>query len=238
MRTIKEAKTSNYMNSETEKAQALETRSFEARLSLLDVEMLYRSMLVRLTKRYSPEEMSFLIGEQPLFIGKMEELQRVQACMSKLWENYWLVNEFGSSFLMPNSPVEEEMGNYQLVKTTYADRTMYQMNKLCEHGKKEKIFLLKDDNHAVDKCPKSTKQEEDALQIAIQALIDLNYLENERSSHQLFMRCQPLIYDPIKPKNLFRVLTAFIKQKSNPRLKRVKSKYLGYGYVAVNESSN
>ncbi len=225
------------MNSETRQDQPLETKSFETCLSLLDVEMLYRSMLIRVTKRYSPEEMSFLIGEQPHFIGKMEELHGVQACMNKLWENYWLTLEFGTGFLMPNHPVDEEMGNFQLVKTLYHEKTMLQMNRIFDHGKKE-IFILKDENHAMDKYPESTKDEEHAIHIAIQALIDLNYLEEERSPYQLFRRCQSLIYDHIRPRNLFRVLTTFTQQKTYPKLTRLKSKYSDYQYIAVEKPIN
>lgn len=226
------------MNTESKNAQTLsaaETQTFEARLSLLDVEMLYRSMLIRFIKRYSPEEMSFLIGEHPLFISKMEELQRLQYCMGILWEKHWLVSEFGSSFLMPTYPVAEEMGNYQLVKTIYSDRTTYQMNKIHHDGDNEIIFVLKEDNHVVEEFPRSTKQEENALHIAIKALIDLNYFEKERSAHQLLKHCQSLIYDHIEPKNLSKVLTSFTHQKHFPKLKRVKTKHWGYEYVMVEQ---
>lgn len=200
-------------------------------MSLLDVEMLYHSMLIRISKQYSPEELSFLIGEQPSFICKMEELQRVEYRMNILWKKHWIVSEIDPALLFPRRPVEEEMGDYQLIKTVFADKVMYQMNQLSKFGEVEVKFLLRDDNHEVDYYPDSTKQQQKSLRTAIQALIDLNYFSEERSTYQLFLKCDHLVNNYFRPIDLYHVLTEFTKQKVYPKLLRVKTKYSGYKYV-------
>ncbi|SEO07362.1 hypothetical protein SAMN05216436_13133 [bacterium A37T11] len=82
--------------------------------------------------------------------------------------------------------------------------------------------------------PDSSEKEKKSINVAIQALIDLQYFRKERSPYQLLLRCQSLMYDDhIKLINIYHALTAFSKQKTYPKLKRVKSKYSGYEYVAI-----
>jgi|GEM_PF-4206380 len=222
----------NLESEQKDKLENVETTSYEAWLSLLDVVMLYRSMLIRVTKRYSAKEVSFLMGEKLSYIGEMEQLQHVNFRMNIIWKKHFMIHTEGAATLFPSYPVGDGMGNFQLVKTVYPDRILYQVNQRYHDGTIETLFLLWDDTHAVDPYPDETEEERKSLYTAIQALVDLNYFKEERSPYEVFLKCQSLIYNHIKPINLYQVLNRFIKQKGYPKLKQVKTKYSGYKYVA------
>lgn len=224
------------MNSNCEQKEIMQTAkttSYEEWLSRLDVVMLYRSMLIRVTKRYSAKEVSFLIGEKLSYIGEMEQLQHVNFRMNIIWKKHFMIHTEGAATLFPSYPVGSEIGNFQLVKTVYPDRILYQMNQRYHDGTVETLFLLWDDTHAVDPYPDATEEERKLLHTVIQALMDLNYFHEKQSPYKLFLKCQSMVYDHIKPINLYHVLTAFTKQKVYPKLKRVKTKYSGYQYVMI-----
>lgn len=141
-------------------------------------------------------------------------------------------------FFQEHEPSDLGKHAYRLTKTVYKDRVLYQMEQLLKSGEAEPLFIVWDQNHDTDYYPDSTKKEQESLRIAVQALIDLNYFNQERSSRDIFRRCQSLVWEYINPMNLYQVLTSFTRQKTYPKLKRVKSKYSVFNYIAVKSYPN
>lgn len=223
---------------EEKKTQAAESTSYEARMSVFMIGSIYKIMIHRACKRYSPEGLSFLAGKDLSFIEKIEQMRLPNITLTDMSRIGNAIGVASIAYLFQeHDPSDREKHEYRLTKTVYKDKILYQMEQLSKNGKTQTLFIVWDENHDTDYYPDSTKQEQASIQVAIQALIDLNYFHKERSSRDIFSKCQSLVWEYIDPMNLYHALSTFTGQKTYPKLKRVKTKYSKFNYIAVQKST-
>lgn len=232
-------KATNLMNLEAEKEhpQTAKVTSYEARMSVFMIGTIYKIMIHRVCKRYSPEGLSFLMGKELSFIGKVEQMGHPNITLTDMGRIGEATGATNLAYLFQeHGPSDLEKHTYRLTKTICKDRMLYEMVQLLKNGKTETLFVVWDENHETDYYPHSTHQEQESVRIAVQALIDLNYFYKQRPASEIFRECQSLVWEYLNPMNLYQVLTAFTKQRTYPKLKRVKSKYSAYEYITIEKS--
>ncbi|WP_262249065.1 helix-turn-helix domain-containing protein [Parapedobacter soli] len=208
--------------------------SYEAKLSLLMMNTIYRIILHRITNHYSPDELAFLMGRKPTFISEIEQLKHRDLDIQDFYKIARVLGvENAGSLYHDHDPSDEREFTYRITKIINPEGILYQMDRLLENGEPEMLFLLKDENPNLDYYEHSTEREKESLRIAVQALIDLNYFHKERTPREIFAKCKGLLWGYIKPRNLHDVLTAFTKQKAYPRLRHKVSKELGHYYILI-----
>lgn len=224
------------MNLETDKKhpETVEATSHEARMSVFMIGTIYKIMIHRVCRRYSPEGLSFLMGKELSFIGKVEQMGHPNITLTDMGRIGEATGAASLAYLyQEHEPYDREKHTYRLTKTIWKDRILYEMVQLLENEKTETLFVVWDENHDTDYYPHSTNQEQESIRIAVQALIDLNYFHKQRPAREIFRECQSLVWEYINPMNLYQILTAFTKQRTYPKLKRVKSKHSAYEYIAI-----
>lgn len=225
------------MSSKNEKEalrNPVEITTYEARMSTFMIGIIYQTMIHRACKRYSPKGLSFLAGKDLLFVEKIEQMKLPNITLTDMSIIGKVVGAASVAyFFQEHEPSDLEKHVYRLTQTVYKDKILYQMEQLLKSGKADPLFIVWDKNHDTDYYPDATKEEQESLRIAVQALIELNYFHEQRSSIDIFRTCQSLVWEYMNPMNLYHVLTAFTRQKRYPKLKRVKSKYSVFNYVAV-----
>jgi hypothetical protein len=218
--------------------EPLETFSYQAKICRFNADVVYRILLLRIAKQYSPQEMSFLMGESLSFMNKIESLKYTSIYLSDIIRmKEVLGGSFGiqcfTSSLAPFAKWEKEL--HKLTKTIYDDLIIYQMEKCLDNGKAVHIFTLQDSNHSTDYFEHSTEEELASLKRTIETLLHNGYFETPTTPLEIFEKCKSFLFDFIKPKNLYTTLTAFTKIKEYPKLQCKKSKELGYYYIKADK---
>lgn len=226
------------VKTKTEHKQSHESTSYEAKLSLVTMNAIYRIILMRIANHYSPEDLSFLMGRKLSFFDEFERLEHPDLYLDELADIGKGLGATDLSFFHhQHKPFDHSTFIYRLTKTTNSEGILYHMERLLDKDKTETLFILKDENPEIDYYENSTEAEKESLKIAIEALMALNYFHKERTPYELFVKCKGLLWDYIKPMNLFAVLSGFTKQKTYPKLRYKSSKQLGYHYVMVEKLS-
>ncbi|MGK6350414.1 hypothetical protein [Parapedobacter sp. DT-150] len=216
------------------KAQSPESSSYEAKLSLVTMNAIYRIILQRIANHYSPEELSFLMGRKLSFFGEIERLEHPDLYLDELADIGKGLGAADLSFFHhQHNPADDSRFTYRLTKTINSEGILYHMERLLDEDKTETLFILKDENPEIDYHKHHTEDEKESLKIAVDALMALNYFHKERTPHELYVKCKSLLWDSIKPMNLYAVLHRITKRKTLPKLKYKWSKQLGYHYVIV-----
>jgi len=214
--------------------EPLETISHQAEICRFNADVLYRVLLLRIAKQYSPQEMSFLMGKPLDFVDKIERLQNMSfylddiVKMNKVLGSSFHIGCFTSS-LSPFIKAEKEL--YQLSRNVYDDHITYQLVMCLDHNKTVNVFILQDNNPLSDYFEHSTEQELASLKRIIETLLQNGYFDCERCPFEIFEKCKSFLSDYIKPRNLYIALTSFTKRKEHPKLQYKKSKELGYYYI-------
>lgn len=217
-----------------EQKQNSTSTSYEAKLSLLMMNTIYRIILHRINNRYSPDELAFLMGRKPTFVEEIEQLKHRDLDIQDFYEIAGALGVNNAASLYHNhDPFDKREFTYRITKIINPEDILYQMDRLHDNGESETLFLLKDENPDLDYYEHSTEREKKSLEIAVQALIDLNYFHKERTPFEIFEKCKGLLWDYIKPKNLHGVLTTFTKQRAYPKIRCRVSKELGHHYILI-----
>lgn len=216
--------------------ELLETFSYQAKICRFNADIIYRILLLRIAKQYSPQEMSFLMGQSLNFMDKIETLQYTAIYMSDIFKMKEVLGAgFGlecfTSFLFPLAKQEKEL--YLLHKEVYDDYIIYHMVKCLHQEKTVTAFMLQDNNPATDYFEHSTAEEIASLNRIIDTLLHNGYFNSERSPLEIFEKCKNFLFDHIKPRNLYTALSSFTKNRDYPKLQYKKSKEHGYYYVKI-----
>lgn len=182
--------------------------------------VIYRVLLHRIGKRYSAEELSFLLGKNLSFIAHLEQLRFDTIELGLICEIAIALNLKDSSEIFSMSLPVKYIGDslFQMCITHCEHRIIYQLNKLFPDESNEIQFFLQqecfdpNDYYSLD-------NDISKLLIVINQLLDGNYFDIRKSPLELFRRCTELSDFKVTPRLVYQTMNKIIKKQEFLKLK-------------------
>jgi len=202
----------------------------------LEILIIYRMMVLRIAEHLSGEEVSFLMGKPLDYFDKIETFKRRSILALDLYFFTVVLNfeDPGSAypiFVKPNNA----KNNYEMIISNYEDFVSYEVRQLDANNILVKtIFLLLDNNHAVERVYVSTADELEKLKLLMEELFKEGYFKDERTAYEIRYTCASRLESNVKPKMLMKTLQTYLTEKDGFNLIQRKSSKLNFnGFVYI-----
>ncbi|AOM77256.1 hypothetical protein [Pedobacter steynii] len=209
---------------------------FSARMSSLNVAMLYSFMLKRIAKGYSTSEISFLMGYTTDFIKQKEELKSIGFSFEDIHCFKQAMEEQSLRAFAPGYENQNYTADYLLIKQVEGPGIHIKMLRIAEDQSETLMFQLLEENPAYARH-QTINQENAALARAImKVLFEGRLFYTPQMPLTIYQRCRSAVgSENIDPKHVQAALSELSNKKDFPRLKRIRSKEYGCMYEKVFE---
>lgn len=207
-----------------------------ARLSSVNLGILYSFMIKRISRGYSTAETSFLMGYSIDFIKQKEELKSIGFSFADMYTFKNALEENSLRSGMPNYEGQNYEADYLLIKTIGASKIDIRMFRLEEDKSETLVFHIIEENHALIRYKTSEEESTAEVKAIMNVLFEGRLFYTPQLPLTIYQRCRSAIgSDVLTPKYVQAALTALTKKKDFPKLKRVRSKDYGCMYEKVFE---
>lgn len=221
------------------KANKIQTKVYKRECNELEILILYRMILQRISRHLSPEEVSFLMGKPLDFIKKVETFKIKSSRLEDLWLIHLVLELNSINGMMPlGVELSTQKNTYELHMTKLADRVIYAMYKVdVEQDQKVMEFKLIDIRHDIDPYELSTTEEVKKIRILLDEQIDAGFFNEEKEPYEIQKLCCTELKQYIQPKNLMLVLDEFLQGSEKTRIVRHQTED-GFGYVLATHAKS
>lgn len=196
---------------------------YKAELSLADVNVLYGIMLLRISKGYSPNEVSFLMGLDSDPVGRFERFARKKISIGMLMSILSALGEKSlGSFILFSSDVIAANTLCHMVRTKRRKIIEYDLYLLDSTGAERLVFKLFERNPDHLPFPQSEVQKWDE----IGKILDVELEDNwpvPKEPIEIYQHCCLLTELDIMPRHVMKVLGEMTSRSSYPKLLLNKS---------------
>ena len=209
---------------------------FKARMSSLNVAMLYSFMVKRIAKGYSTSETSFLMGYAVDFIKQKEELKSIGFSFEEIHRFKQAMEEHSLRAFAPGYENHNYTADYLLIRQVEGPRIHIKMLRIEEDQSEILLFQLLEENPAYARH-RTINQEGSDLAVAImKVLFEGRLFYTPQVPLTIYQRCRSAVgSENIDPKHVQAALSALSNTTDFPRLKRIRSKEYGCMYEKVFE---
>lgn len=208
----------------------------KARLSALNVGMLYSFMVKRISKGYSTSEVSFLMGFSIDYIKQKEELKTIGFSFEDLHSFKRAIEESSLRGFIHNYEVQNYDAEYHLIRIKHEASISTTLFRIEDDQTETLIFRLMEENPEFIRYKASEEETATEIKTILKVLFDGRLFYTPQSPLNIYQRCRTAFAnESLSPRHVQAALAEMIKQKEFPKLKRIKSKDYGCQYEKVFE---
>ena len=196
---------------------------YKAELSLADVNVLYGIMLLRISKGYSPDEVSFLMGLGSNPVGRFERFARRKITIGMLMGILSALGEKSlGSFILFSSDVMLGDSLCHMVRTKRRKIIEHALYLLDGTGAERLMFKLYERNPYHIQFPQSEIQKWDEIGKILDVELDDNW-SVPKEPIEIYQHCCLLTELDIMPRHVMKVLGEMTSRSRYPKLLLNKS---------------
>lgn len=211
-------------------------KTYAIQCSEIEILIIYRMMVLRISKHFSGEEVSFLMGKPLDYIDRIEtfKLKKVLALDLYVFSLALDFENAGCAYPVFTDTNNDE-NRYEMVVSTYKDHVIYELRQVDLNNVVVKlIFVLIDDNHTLERVYTSTAAEIEKLKNVVHELFNEKFFQEERTAYDIRYTCQDKLKSGVKPKMLMGILENYLSGKEHFHLTQRKSSKLNFnGFVYI-----
>ncbi|MBL1407925.1 hypothetical protein [Sphingobacterium faecale] len=202
----------------------------------IEILIIYRMMVLRISKHFSGAEVSFLMGKPLDYIDKIEtfKLKKVLALDLYIF-SLALDFENGGCAYPVFMGTDNEENRYEMVVSTYKEHVIYELRQVDLNNVVVKpIFILIDNNYTLERVYTSTAAEIEKLKNVVRELFKEKFFQEERTAYDIRYACQEKLGSSVEPKKLITILESYLSGKEDFSLTQRKSTKMNFnGFVYV-----
>ncbi|EHQ26910.1 hypothetical protein [Mucilaginibacter paludis] len=207
--------------------------TFQAKISPVDIGVLYSLMVKRIAKGYSTSEVSFLMGYEDNAIERIEQLQFKELTILDI-HHYTNVLEDGlKGVIINNMDRVDDMADYQVVRTIQRTFIHHEVFEILPDNTACQVFNLFEVNPEYKKRNYSTSYEmgiKEATEI-LYSLLEGAVFQSPETPLNIYRRSRRISGSEfISPAHIQAVLQDMAQSKGYPKFKRIKTKQRGCLY--------
>lgn len=208
--------------------------TFQAKISPVDIGVLYSLMVKRIAKGYSTSEVSFLMGYEDNAIERIEQLQFKELTILDV-HSYTNVLDDGLKGVIINDMGKDDdtADDYQMVRTIQRTFIHHEVFEIRSDNTTCQIFNLFEVNPEYKKRNYSTSYEmgiKEATEI-LYSLLEGTVFQSPETPLNIYRRCRRISGSEfISPAHIQAVLQDMAQSKGYPKFKRIKTKQRGCLY--------
>lgn len=211
-------------------------KTYAIQCSEIEILIIYRMMVLRISKHFSGEEVSFLMGKPLDYIDRIEtfKLKKVLALDLYVFSLALDFENAGCAYPVFTDTNNDE-NRYEMVVSTYKDHVIYELRQVDLNNVVVKpIFVLIDDNHTLERVYTSTAAEIERLKNVVHELFKEKFFQEERTAYDIRYTCQDKLKSGVKPKMLMGILENYLSGKEYFHLTQQKSSKANFnGFVYI-----
>lgn len=212
------------------------TQTFSARMSALQLAMLYRFMIKRISRGYSTAEASFLMGYHIDFIKQKEELKSIGFSFEEMHCFRHAMEEISLSALTPGFEPQNETKGYLLKKHIEGSGIKHTMFRIEEDRSEVLVFQLLEENPGYIRYETAEKENAAEVRAILNVLFEGRLFFSPQAPLVIYQRCRTAIgNENIEPRYVQAALLELTKKHDFPKLKRIRSSEYGCRYEKVFE---
>ena len=207
-----------------------EVSVFSAECSLTYSSFIYCMMLNRLSRGYSAQELSFLLGQDDDFVADLERFERFDMGV-ELYQQ--LSKVFGhSSFIHQQHSGERKM-QHEMHIWKAGDTIFYRMECCKNEFESITLFQVNEEDPEVgkDRFSNSVKSFQKRSQDALNEMLVEGYFNKPIEAYEIHKICEHLASGWIDPVHIKSELQKLVGRKGTAPLKKTKRRSYGYRYV-------
>lgn len=209
---------------------------YNARLSSVNVSMLYSFMNKRISRGYSTAETSFLMGYTTDYIRQKEELKNIGFSFDDMHGFIHAIEENSLRGFIHNYEEDNEDADYELSRTIQTSWIDLKMMRITENGSRIPIFHLIEENPDYIRYTTSEKESKEEVNAILNVLFEGRLFYTPQTPLNIFKRCRSAFgSETLAPRHILSSLTEMTRKKDFPRLRRIRSKDYGCMYEKIFE---
>ncbi len=218
------------------KNDELSVKTYIIKCTEIEILIIYRMMVLRISKHFSGEEVSFLMGKPLDYIDKIEtfKLKKVLALDLYVFSLALDFENAGCAYPVFMDTDNKE-NRYEMVVSTYKDHVIYELRQVDLNNVVVKpLFILIDNNHTLERVYTSTAAEIEKLKNVVHELFKESFFQEERTAYDIRYACQRKLESGVEPKKLMAILESYLSDKEYFHLAKRKSTKMNFnGFVYI-----
>lgn len=216
------------MNNENTTSKNHEVKVVEAKLSTIDINVIYSLMLLRISKGLTPAELDFLIGSTETTIQDMEDFNLKSIGLEIIWKVLTAI-EGGDLQGIIFSPLgsNDRSASYKLVRITNEQVIETAVYALDSTNSENLVFKLFEQNTAYEKFPQALNTTLNEIRGLLTLMLDGAAFIEPLSPMEVYQKCRIVLGNEVHPRYVEMILAEMTKKRGYPKLARRKIKRTG-----------
>lgn len=216
------------MNNENITSKNHEVKVVEAKLSTIDINVIYSLMLMRISKGLTPVELDFLIGSTETTIQDMEDFNLKSVGLEIIWKVLTAI-EGGDLQGIILSPLgsNDRSASYKLVRITNEQAIETAVYVSDSKNSESLVFKLYEQNTANEKFPQALITTLNDIRGLLNLMLDGAAFIEPLSPLEIYQKCRIILGNEVYPRYVETILTEMTKKRGYPKLILRKIKRTG-----------
>lgn len=194
-------------------------------ISIMRVNVLYSLMLIRISRGYTSEDVSYLMGFEENIIEEMEEFNR-NIDLSDVYRFVEAMEENSmKGILFTNFGISNSESNYKLVKVVHDE--FIEISLFRDTDSAHNVFKLYEPNPDFIQDQESHNETILELRGILNIMFQGHFFDEPQTPFAIYRHCRSFCGSDLYPRQLKMVLNGMLKEKGKPKLVCHKSKTRG-----------
>lgn len=190
---------------------------------------IYCILINRISRGYSAEELSFLLGQEDNFIENLELLKDIDFSVDLYWHLYRV---FGHAHFIHHQYHEEKTMMHEMATWRVNDTIFYRMEYFINTHESVLLFQLSEESPVYrERYTNSIDMEIERCQKGLCLMIEQGAFDKPISALAIYRQIEDIIETKVDPINLKKELDKLWGRKGKAPLKRTKRRSYTYRYV-------